>query len=509
MRGSVHRSDQSIGMTSPKPARTQRKEVTAVKRLAFLGVGSAIILGLGVTGASPAFADNGPHVATSGNTTVDRCAGCHRAHTAQASYLLKTDQTLLCGTCHGSGAPGSTTDVINGVSTAVGGGSLRGGGFTNAAIATTTGVNRTSVGVLATPVTTTSKHDVGATGTAWGGGASGTGTSMELECGSCHDPHGNGNWRILRPVAEGGTALSFPATVAVTSVTKNATLSSGTTYYYDVVTAAANTYKVTNPVTFYGTTGGADALIGATVKVVTDTTHFTVSMRSVNFASATGGSVGYADPKALASASGDGTTMTYKAWNLHGLVVGQKVTISGFTPAGYNVTAATITAVPSTTTFSVAGTEQASVTVAGSLSGIPDALSKVYTTANYWQVDDHNYTGSFLAATTGTGTAASGGATAFIANVSQWCSTCHSRILAGSGAWDVNSGDSMYKFEHRSNNGKEGSPNCIQCHVAHGTNASATGTYSSAAGTEITGHADDSFLLRVDNRGTCNMCHNL
>ena len=248
----------------------------------------------------------------------------------------------------------------------------------------------------------------------------------------------------------------------------------------------------------------------ATVKVVTDTTHFTVSMRSVNFASATGGTVGYANPLAFAGASGDGTTMTYKTWNVHGLAVGQKVTITGFTPTGYNVTAATITATPSTTTFSVAGATTATVTATGSMSGIPDALgTKVYTTANYWQVDDHNYTGSNQASTTGSGIATAGGPTAFIGNVSQWCSTCHTRVLAGSGAWDVNSGDAMYTFEHRSNNGKEGSPNCIQCHVAHGTNASATGKYSSAVGTEITGHVNDSFLLRVDNRGTCNMCHNL
>ena len=481
-----------------------------MKRLAFLGVGSAIILGLGVMGASPAFADNGPHVATSGDMTVDRCAGCHRAHTAQDSYLLKTAQTSLCASCHGAGAPGSTTDVINGVSTAAGGGALRAGGFTKAAIDTASGVSKTSVFALGTPATTTSKHDVGADGTAWGGGASGQGTTMALECGSCHDPHGNGNWRILRPVAEGGTALTFPSPVSVTSVTKNATLSSGTTYYYDVVTSAANTFKVTNPVTFYGTTT-ADGLIGATVKVVTDTTHFTVSMRSVNITvAATGGSVGYANPLAFAGASGDGTTMTYKTWNVHGLAVGQKVTITGFTPAGYNVSAATITATPSTTTFSVAGTTTAAVTATGSMSGIADALgTKVYTTANYWQVDDHNYTGTNQASTTGTGIATAGGPTGFIANVSQWCSTCHTRVLAGSGAWDVNSGDAMYTFEHRSNNGKEGSPNCIQCHVAHGTNASASGTYSSAVGTEITGHAGDSFLLRVDNRGTCNMCHNL
>lgn len=484
-----------------------------MKRLAFLGVGSAIILGLGVMGASPAFADNGPHVSTSGSTTVDRCAGCHRAHTAQDTYLLKTAQTSLCESCHGAGAPGSSTDVTNGAWTGAGTDKgLRAGGFDYALIDTASGVNRTSVGVLANKQATTSAHDVGIEGTAWGGGATGTGTTITLECGSCHDPHGNGNWRILRPVPTDGAALTFPSPAAVTSVTKNATLSSGTTYYYDVITGAANTFKVTNPVTFVGTTA-ADGLIGATVQVVTDSTHFTVSMRNVNITSvSTGGTVGYTNPLAIASAAGDATTVTYKTWGSHGLVVGQKVTFTGITPSAYNLTGATIASVPSVNTFTVTNAAVGAYTSGGTISGIPDALSKVYTTANYWNQDDHNYTGSFLASTTGSGTAATGGPTAFIANVSQWCATCHTRLLAGSGAWKTDSGDAMYAFEHRSNNGKEGSPNCIQCHVAHGTNASMAGdgktAISGTVGTEITGHAGDSFLLRVDNRGTCNMCHN-
>ena len=42
---------------------------------------------------------------------------------------------------------------------------------------------------------------------------------------------------------------------------------------------------------------------------------------------------------------------------------------------------------------------------------IADNANKVYTTANYWQVEDTN-------------------APAYIANVSAWCSTCHTRYLA-------------------------------------------------------------------------------
>jgi predicted CXXCH cytochrome family protein len=469
-----------------------------------------------VIGATPAFADNGPHISTSGNTTVDRCAGCHRAHTAQASYLLKTDQTLLCQTCH-SGF-GATTDVADGVSTGNGGGALRGGGFTFALIDTVSGINKLSIGVRGAQ-NTTSKHDIGIAGTAWGGGASGTGTAITLECGSCHDPHGNGNYRILRPVPTDGTALALPATVAVTSVTQTAV--SGTTYTYAVITAAPNTFKATDPITFAGTSA-ADVLIGATVGTVSDSTHFTVSARSINFASSTGGLVGYADPLAIASATGTGTTATYKTLNVHGLTAGQAVTITGLSVAGLNITKGVIATTPTTTTFTVTNATVGTSTTGGKLSGIADAkpvaggvgdLQRIYTTTNYWAVDDHNYTGTNLPVTTTTSasgvvTSVAIAPTAFIANISQWCSTCHTRILAGSGAWGVDSGDAMYKFKHRSQNGKEYSPNCIQCHVAHGTNANMGGV-SSSVGTEITGKAGDSFLLRVDSRGTCNMCHNL
>ena len=489
-----------------------------MKRLASLFVGSAVILTFGMMGAAPAFADNGPHVSTSGNMAVDRCAGCHRAHTATSAYLLTQDETTLCQSCHGSGGTGASSDVMDGVGYAISGvntrgasiGALRGGGFNFALIGSGSAVLASKTVPVGTSQASTSQHQIGVAGTAWGGGAlnSGNGTAVTLECTSCHDPHGNGNYRILRPVPTDGTAMTFPTPAAITSATQTSATVSGTntTYTYDVVTAAANTFKVTQPVTFYGTTGG-DALIAGTITVVNDATHFTVSIRNVGFASATGGSVGYADPSGIAAQTAfDATTATFKTWNLHGLTIGQTVVLSGFTPAGYNGIF-TVSGVPSTTTFTIANTTNAAVTVLGKISGIPDAKgTKVYTTTNYWAQDDHNYTGAYVAS----GTAP----TAFIANISQWCTTCHTRLLAGSSSYKTASGDAKFMYMHRSNNGKEGSPNCIQCHVAHGSNASMAGdgstSYSSAVQTEfgLTKVVPDSFLLRVDNRGTCQFCHN-
>ncbi len=106
------------------------------------GTGVLFVGGL-LVASSPVLADNGVHISTSGNMTVDRCAGCHRAHSAQASYLLvgSLTETALCQTCHSSSGTGAATDVMDGIgyATSARGGTasaLRGGGFSYALIGT-------------------------------------------------------------------------------------------------------------------------------------------------------------------------------------------------------------------------------------------------------------------------------------------------------------------------------------------------------------------------------------
>ena len=191
-----------------------------------------------LTGAAPAAGDAGPHHASAGIVT-DTCAGCHRAHTAQAPGLLKEAQTSLCYACHGSGAPGSAEDVVNGVG--YGGGSsgaLRGGGFQFALIDSDNPSGHDSGGVI--PVLSvgegeeeTSTHSVDSSEqTAWGFGAiSGEvnyGETVSLSCGNCHDPHGNGNYRILRSTPKGvyhypehGPEVAIPDTATKVYTTEN------------------------------------------------------------------------------------------------------------------------------------------------------------------------------------------------------------------------------------------------------------------------------------------------
>ena len=238
----LHSSDWNATMRTHKKVRT---------RLVALGATAAAAFFLG---AVPAYADNGPHVSTATNTATTgvkitdagqgRCASCHRAHTARAAYLLNaTSEESLCYSCHGDGGTGATTDVQSGLGydaasrttypdgkttltvnrgTGVAG-TLRGGGFEKAALGTGSATKeiyfnaaRASyssrnqlVPPLDTPETTTSNH-LGGVGIMWGNGAiSGTAnagkdmsttTATKLECTACHDPHGNGQYRILRAV---------------------------------------------------------------------------------------------------------------------------------------------------------------------------------------------------------------------------------------------------------------------------------------------------------------------
>jgi predicted CXXCH cytochrome family protein len=317
-----------------------------MRRSALLGFGCALLLYL--VGAASAWADAGPHESPKlkGNYTPDSCAGCHRAHTAQAPYLLKEDQEALCFTCHGTSGTGSSLDVADGVGysahsreSSKKAGALRGGGFQYALIESNNPSGNGYVGevpVRSSGAAVTSTHSIDESSQmAWGNGSisasASYGKTLSLTCGSCHDPHGNGKYRTLRPIP---------------------------------------------------TDSGAST-----------------------------------------------------------------------------------------------GVE------------IADTETKVYTTENYWEVEDENAPG-------------------FIANISAWCATCHTRYLAGSKSARNSSGDAVYTYRHRTNFTSQGTPTCIQCHVAHGSNAS-MGPYSSAVPyPDGSSAGSDSRLLRIDNRGVCQMCHN-
>ena len=396
-----------------------------MKKFLFLGIGTALMFTMG--GVGTAQADNGQHISTAQgagvvgglvNNAGARCASCHRAHTAKAEYLLKVAQPQLCYSCHADGG-GASTNVVSGVvmNTAK---ALRGGGFEKALIGSALATKDTgavdpatgriatsnqTVPVLAAGVTTTSKHliDGVTAGTAYGNGtdASGAGKSLTLECGSCHDPHGNGNYRVLRPIPVDSGYASHQIKAAIPAV-------------------------VDNPAT---------PLVDETAAAV---------------------------PAVMSPAAGI---------------------------------------------------------------KIPDATSYKYDTANYWLSGDSLVPVDPTATLTGTPKTGDLAADGYINNIANWCTTCHTRYQAVSGSYktaragtNTAGQDTNFTYQHRSDaNYKGAAANCITCHVSHGSNATMTGAALTVAnpGAALTAFGDattssaDSKLLRVDNRGTCFMCHNV
>lgn len=385
-----------------------------MRRWALLIAGAALWLFLA---AVPALADGGPHVAANnsgvGGITADSCAGCHRAHTAQGLYLLKAeDGPALCLTCHGTNGFGATTDVESGQQYTPDGttgtdrgaalGALRAGGFVQARIAsgdavriaylrTATAISQLAKVPAGAPSDVTSAHlpivngeVANGTGIAWGNGpdvstGSYAGPSVAMGCTSCHNPHGNGQYRILNKLpspAAAGIDVFVPA-AAEAVVTDAALPGPGEVRNYTIIQ----------------TNGGTGTLLASQVSAL-----------------------------ALPDTAGDYFRRRVP-WNAS----------------------------------------------SGTSNDAPNGISATFTT-----------------------------------QISTWCLTCHSRYL--SAGWSVQTPDTIYKYRHTSTNT---SRNCITCHVAHGSNAVMDGAYSSdfpypggAAPSDAS-----SRLLKIDNRGTCQACH--
>lgn len=426
-------------------AQGRDKEVVTLRRLASLLAGGAVFL---LLGAIPALADGGPHTLTgnSGQAGIssDSCAGCHRAHTAKGAFLLVEEESSLCLTCHGGTGNGATTDVMNGVQYQVGQtqgtgailGALRAGGFANARIDSdsagrlTYNSTRTNyplsnvqfVPVLAAGQAVTSRHLdplAPASAQAWGQGAigSGTGTSITLECVSCHNPHGNGQYRILNPSPGDGSG-AFPEASAKT-VTDVAGGPTGT-YNYTVIQKPGT-----------GVTSTSDGDPASYLRYASDVV-----------------AGGYSD-----------TVGDY----FH-----RQVPWFGRTDATDPLTRPGGVKYPATGYNSDAPNAHPSDTDATAVNN------------------------------------------SFNSQITAWCAQCHTRYdtstgtqpASGHGSYDTASGDSTFMYRHGTSRTA-----CTTCHVAHGSNAQMTGAYSSEFPYPNDTTDASSRLLKIDNRGTCQACH--
>lgn len=392
-----------------------------MRRWALILAGGAVWLFLLAATAS---ADGGPHIAAVNNGSAgvssDNCAGCHRAHTAKAEYLLKHEVPDLCLSCHGAAGVGASTNVEDGVQyvpasdgsrTGTVLGALRAGGFVNARIASDQAVRLAylsgtavrqvpKVPVAAAGEAVTSRHmdpAALASATVWGNGAlnSGAGGDTTLNCTSCHNPHGNGNYRILnpKPAGDGGTMA-----------------------------------------------------IATTDALVTD------------------GALGTAD------ATGRYPTRNYTVIQIKG----------------------------------TEGTDASFLLYADQVStgGYADTAGDYFHRRVPWNA---TATGTYM------NDAPNGKPSTFNGEISAWCAQCHTRYLANVTSplpQLTDSGDAIYAYRHGTNR----TP-CTTCHVVHGSNAQMTGFNSTHQ--NYPGGGDDpsatedtsSRLLKIDNRGTCQACH--
>jgi predicted CXXCH cytochrome family protein len=482
-----------------------------IKRRVVVAIGAAALLLLGAAGA--ALADGGPHQMTlnSGTSGLSGdCASCHRAHTAQAAYLLTAAVPTLCTNCHNGTK--ATTDVIDGVQytpTGTAGsyqqtttlGALRDGGFSYALIDSGNGARYAyafgqnvrftgHVGVLASGQKATSTH--GGSGTAWGNGAvnTGTGASVVLDCTNCHNPHGNGQYRILQTTPGADWAAPFAPSNA------------GGVEVSEVAPIALAAGQVRNYTVLPSGNGLTTGIVGTPAqgdywRIKFDPTGSTTWLNTNNAA----------DPM-------------NRGWNgsspVNAASIATKTTLSASaTASATTITVASAAGFPSSGQFTVKvdaelllvtggqGTTTWTVT-RGSQNSAPAAHASGAVVYQPLQ----NSSGLMTA----------------------WCIQCHTRYnglpsvaldsdglpyVAPSSVVAMQPQDSTFTYKHGTTN-----VGCEQCHVSHGSNAvlSAGGSVGledpagnvpplvPGAGSGTSTSAD-SRLLKINNTGTCNMCH--
>ena len=512
------------------------KEVRTVRRFALLLAGGALWL---ILAASAAYADGGPHQLAVNNGSAGLsgdCAACHRAHTAQAADLLKSSMPGLCLTCH-DGA-GATTDVVDGIQYTPAGsgfqqtavlGALRGGGFEYALMdaADASRLSYSSRGGIA--ITFDAVPASGTITLTWPAFTGFGGGTLTFVAGSTTGE--------LQTAAD----TVFLTSTVYTSSTATGNMSSPTTSNMKVTGAPS-----TKTVTF--APNNAFRIVDIPLPTVTTNTTGTNVMVTNGISVGGAGHVGVlADGIATTSqheglgtvwgngAQGQGnvgaTGVSLECTNCHNPHGNGQYRILNTNPGedwvnGTNGVAdwtAPINAVEVADGATLTAGQVRNYTVLPSTNGLTNGIVGAAADGDYWRYKYDpsgaaNFTNFYLKpddmntgwnGTSATNAAANGGVAPANSTglMTAWCITCHTRyngLPTGSSASSLTAmtpTDAIFMYKHGTTR-----VGCEQCHVSHGSNAAMTAQFSSTY-VYADGTSEDSALLKVDNRGTCQLCH--
>jgi predicted CXXCH cytochrome family protein len=319
-----------------------------------------------------------------------------------------------------------------------------------------------SVRRLPGPRPTTSTHDVytvGRSGTVWGSGnfqtlvtvspfgASTMTGATELECTSCHNPHGNAGKNALGQAIPSYRILNYAPDALGFEVTSITGVGTNYSWRTDVIIAPAG----------FTSTSGVSVPEPATAWYTPNTDY-----------------------------RRDGTLLAYS-----GTVNGTNIAVAYFAGLGDYGAKYYMYRRPALT---VSGAAVTSGTVIGCRTGGTTGVLTVPATA--------------CPAATIVSPAFDNVASQD--KLGYWCATCHDRYLAKGGGTVATLGtrvtdslDPGYHYRHRSqgNGTTTGQYTCVSCHNAHGTSATASALSAGAT------YAGDSALLKADNRAICARCH--
>jgi predicted CXXCH cytochrome family protein len=519
-------------------------EVMTVKRFALLVAAGVLWL---FVAALPTFADGGPHVMTLNNGTgglSGDCASCHRAHTAKAANLLTAAVPGLCTNCHNGTK--ATTDVIDGVQytpTGVAGtyqqttvvGALRGGGFNYALMGTA------------------SRLSIGGTQTVTLNGAP-TGGTFTLTF----------KGQTTSALAYNATAAQVQAALVALSTVGSSTVYSGsgasnmTGTQTNNITVAKNATTGVLTLTMQNAfrlasqpavTAGASRLTGGTSPSITvvDTTQSGV--REAGYIGVlASGTATTSNHQGTGTVWGNGAVSGTPSYGATGVVLdctkchnphgNGQYRILDTTPgedwsttnpaAGYVAGAAAVEVVDVTpVATTITATQARNYTVNPSTNGLTTGVVGTAKQGDYWRykydtAGATNFTNFYLGVdpmNTGwngiTKTNKADNAGVSPANttglMTAWCIQCHTRYSGlpnattgvASSLSDNSGGDAVFMYKHGTSR-----IGCEQCHVSHGSNAAMTSAGSlTVPNPDGTANATGGRLLKVGNRGTCNLCH--